>query len=132
MLRGKSRPIAVHRLRGRAARSPSVSRQGSGWSAARAERERLAEMIERTAATGKGGAILLRGEAGVGKSRLLLEMEAVARAAGFAWVWVDNAPHLVDSPYRGVRSLVDWLADEKGVKPGHPRPPDALRRTAGR
>ena len=118
VLRGKSRPISVYRLRDERRRARNVGSQGVRLVGRDAERARLAEMIRRTAATGRGGAILLRGEAGVGKSRLLLEMETEARAAGFAWSWVDNAPHLVDSPYRGVRSLVDWLADEKGANPG--------------
>jgi class 3 adenylate cyclase len=118
VLRGKSRPIAVHRLRDERRRTPIVSRQSVRLVGREVERRRLAEVIERAAASGRGGAILLRGEAGIGKSRLLAEMEAVARAAGMAWTWVDNAPHLVDSPYRGVRSMVDWLADEKGVNPG--------------
>jgi class 3 adenylate cyclase len=118
VLRGKSRPIAVHRLRDERRRAPNVGRQRVRLVGREAERARLAEMIGRAAASGRGGAVLLRGEAGIGKSRLLLEMESVARAAGFAWLWIDNAPHLVDSPYRAVRSMVDWLADEKGIKPG--------------
>lgn len=117
MLRGKARPIEVYRLRDERPRTTNVKTQ-SRLVGRECERIRLAEMIERTARSGRGGAILLRGEAGVGKSRLLLEMEAVARANGFGWIWIDNAPHLVDSPYRGVGSMVDWLAEEKGIKPG--------------
>jgi predicted ATPase len=45
-------------------------------------------------------------------------MEDDARAAGFAWMWLDNAPHGMDTPYRAVRNMVDWLADEQGVKAG--------------
>jgi adenylate cyclase len=118
MLRGKSRPIEVYRLRDERRRAPNVTRQGVRLVGRDAERARLADLIKRAAASGKGGAALLRGEAGIGKSRILLEMEPVARAAGFGWIWVDNAPHLIDSPYRAVRSIVDWLADEKGVNPG--------------
>jgi hypothetical protein len=83
-----------------------------------AERQLLVDTIARTAATGRGAAVLVTGEPGIGKSRLLLDMEGAARSAGMAWMWIDNAPHLVDSPYRGVRSMVDWLADERGVKAG--------------
>jgi predicted ATPase len=45
-------------------------------------------------------------------------MEDDARAAGFAWMWLDNAPHSMDTAYRAVRTMVDWLADEQGVKAG--------------
>ena len=82
------------------------------------EKARLAEVIRRTGVTGKGGAVLLRGEPGIGKSRLLCEMEEEAKAAGLAWLWIDNAPHSMESPYRTVRNMVDWLADEQGIKAG--------------
>ena len=118
LLRGQSHPIVVHHLRDERRRARNVSRQSIRFVGRQDERRRLAEMIRRTAETGRGGAVLVRGEAGIGKSRLLLEMESTARAAGFAWMWIDNAPHLVDSPYRAARSMVDWLADEKGVKAG--------------
>jgi class 3 adenylate cyclase len=117
LLRVQGHPIAVYRLRDerRRTRNPGggirlVGRDG--------ERQRLVDVIERTARTGHGGAVLITGEPGIGKSRLLLDMESAARAAGFAWMWIDNAPHLIDSPYRGVRAMVDWLADEAGVKAG--------------
>ena len=45
-------------------------------------------------------------------------MEEEARAAGLAWLWIDNAPHSMESPYRTVRNMVDWLADEQGTKAG--------------
>ena len=118
LLRGQRHRIVVHRLRDELRRARNVSRQTLRFVGRQDERRRLAEMIRRTADTGRGGAVLVRGEAGIGKSRLLLELEPIARAAGFAWMWIDNAPHLVDSPYRAARSMVDWLADEKGVKAG--------------
>jgi len=117
LLRGQSHPIAVYRLRDerRRMRGPA----GAGRLVGRtAERRRLLEIIERAAETGHGGAVLVSGEAGIGKSRLLMDMEPAARAAGFAWAWVDNAPHLRDMPYRGAMALVDWLADESGIKAG--------------
>jgi predicted ATPase len=33
-------------------------------------------------------------------------------------MWLDNAPHSMDTAYRAVRTMVDWLADEQGVKAG--------------
>ena len=78
----------------------------------------MVEVLRRAAETGRGGAVFLRGEPGIGKSRLMCEMEDDARAAGFAWMWIDSAPHRMDSPYRTVRNMVDWLADEQGLKAG--------------
>jgi len=118
LLRGQSRPVAVHKLRS--------ARHMIGHSSERAiplvgrdtERARLVDVLKRTATTGHGGAVVVTGEPGVGKSRLLCDIEDDARAAGFGWVWIDNAPHGMDSPYRAARNMVDWLADEEGVTAG--------------
>jgi len=117
LLRGQSRPIPIHRLRDGRRRAPRVGR-GIPLIGRDMERCRLAEVIHRTARTGRGGAVLLRGEAGVGKSRLFSEMEAEARAAGFGWVWIDNPPHRMGAPYFAVRTMIEALADEFGVKAG--------------
>jgi adenylate cyclase len=117
LLRGQGRPIDVFKLRDerRRMRGPGGAGRMIGR---RAERRRMLDALQRTAKSGKGSAVLVRGEPGIGKSRLLMEMESAARASGFAWLWIDNAPHLRDLPYRGVRSMVDWLADERGIKAG--------------
>ena len=39
-------------------------------------------------------------------------------AAGFGWVWIDNAPHRMGAPYHTVRTMIDALADEFGVNGG--------------
>jgi len=117
LLRGQSRPIPIHRLRDGRRRAPRVGR-GIPLIGRDMERCRLAEVIHRTARTGRGGAVLLRGEAGVGKSRLFSEMEAEARAAGFGWVWIDNPPHRMGAPYFAVRTMIEALADELGVRAG--------------
>jgi adenylate cyclase len=118
ILRGQSRAVVIHKLR-------SV-RRPIGYASERAiplvgrdtERARLVDLLKRTAATGHGGAAVVTGEPGVGKSRLLCDIEEDARAAGFGWIWIDNAPHGIDLPYRAVRNLVEWLADDKGVNAG--------------
>ena len=117
LLRGQSRPILIHRLRDERRRAPNVGR-GTRLIGRDNERRRLVDVIRRTARTGRGGAVLVRGEAGIGKSRLLSEMEAEARAAGFGWVWIDNPPHRLGSPFHTVRAMIDALADEFGVRAG--------------
>jgi class 3 adenylate cyclase len=118
LLRGQRRPVPVAILIGERRIVSHASRRAVPLVGRDAEKARLAEVIRRTGATGKGGAVLLRGEPGIGKSRLLCEMEQEAKAAGLAWLWIDNAPHSMESPYRTVRNMVDWLADEQGTKAG--------------
>jgi class 3 adenylate cyclase len=118
LLRGQSRPVPVALLVGERRVVSHAPRRAVPLVGRDAEKARLAEVIRRTGATGKGGAVLLRGEPGIGKSRLLCEMEEEAKAAGLAWLWIDNAPHSMESPYRTVRNMVDWLADEQGAKAG--------------
>jgi adenylate cyclase len=118
LLRGQRRPIPVHRLRIERRIISHPCRTAAPLIGRDAEKARMVEIVRRAAATGHGGAVLLRGEAGIGKSRLLCEMEEEARAAGFAWMWLDNTPHGMDIPYRTARNLVDWLADEEGMKAG--------------
>ena len=118
LLRGQRRPIAVHRLRSERRITSHPCREAVPLLGRVAERSRLIEVIRRAGETGRGGAVLLRGEPGIGKSRLLCEMEQEARAAGFAWMWLDNTPHGMNIPYRAARAMVDWLADEQGIAAG--------------
>jgi adenylate cyclase len=117
-LRGQSRPVMVNRLLSQRRHVTEVCRKAAPLVGRADEQARLREVLERTAATGKGAAVLVRGEAGVGKSRLLCEMERDARAAGFGWMWLDNAPHGLAAPYSAVRKMADWIADEQGVTAG--------------
>jgi hypothetical protein len=92
LLRGQRRPVSVHRLRGERLLLSHPCREAAPLIGRDAEKARMVEILRRAAETGRGGAVLLRGEAGIGKSRLLCEMEDEARAAGFAWMWLDNTP----------------------------------------
>jgi len=118
LLRGQRRPVKIHRLRGERRVISHPCRKAAPLIGRDVEKARMVEILRRAAETGRGGVVFLRGEPGIGKSRLLCEMEDDARAAGLAWMWIDNAPHGMDSPYRTVRNMVDWLADEQGVKAG--------------
>jgi class 3 adenylate cyclase len=118
LLRGQRRPVQVHRLWTERRIISHPCRKVAPLVGRSEEKARMVDLLRRAAETGRGGTVLLRGDAGIGKSRLLCEMEDDARAAGFAWMWLDNAPHSMDTPYRAVRTMVDWLADEQGVKAG--------------
>ena len=58
------------------------------------------------------------GEAGVGKSRLLAAVEPSARSAGFAWTWTENVSYARGEPYRYGRLFAQTVADERGVDSG--------------
>jgi class 3 adenylate cyclase len=79
MLRGRSKPVDVLRLFNQRRFVAQACRRIAPMVGRSGEQRRLREVFERTAETGQGAAILLRGEAGVGKSRLLCEMEYDAR-----------------------------------------------------
>jgi class 3 adenylate cyclase len=118
LLRGQSRAVTVFRLRSERRIVSHPCRRAAPLIGRDDEKARLTRLLRRTAETRRGGAVLLRGEPGIGKSRLMCEMEDEARAAGFAWMWLDNPPHGMDTPYRAARKMVDWLADEQGVAAG--------------
>lgn len=118
LLRGQSRPVVVHRLLSQRRSITQSCQDGPPLVGRSEEKARLREVLQRAARTGKGTAVLVRGEAGVGKSRLMCEMESDARSAGFGWMWLDNAPHGMASPYSAVRKMADWIADEMGVTAG--------------
>jgi len=120
VLRGHGGPVrhyAVEQVSGfetwavnRSAGGPLVGREP--------ERRMLADAIESCAADGRGSTILLEGEAGIGKSRLLAEAEAVAHAAGLRWTWTENVSYGRGDPFRFARVLAQALADEHGTDSG--------------
>ena len=81
-VKGLDRPVRVWRVRGlRSAtadnlRGPLVGRQS--------ELRQFRGVIESCRDTGNGQAVFLRGEAGIGKTRLVEELTAMAEAQGFA------------------------------------------------
>ncbi len=81
-VKGWERPVAVWRLRGArgvasaGGRGPFVGRQ--------AELAQFAGMLAACRGSGRGETIFLRGEAGMGKTRLAREFSALAEGEGFA------------------------------------------------
>ena len=121
VLRGQSTPVSLHALRGEAgtgawipfraaAPGPLVGRTS--------ELAVLTDTIDRCAQTGQGGVVLLVGEAGMGKSRLLAAAEEHARGRGFAWTWTENLSYARGEPYRFARLFAQTVADEQGVDSG--------------
>jgi class 3 adenylate cyclase len=116
LLRGQSRPIRVARLLGEAGFQPW--RPPVGQIIGReAERARLRAILA-TVGGHRGAAVLVAGEAGMGKSRLMADLASDARAAGLAWTWVDNVSYGAQEPYRFGRALAQAIADEHGTDSG--------------
>ena len=116
VLRGQTRPVRIARLLGDAGFQPWSPLRGR-FVGREAEREALRTVLAGLAGD-RGAAVLVEGEAGIGKSRLLADLEADARRAGVAWSWVDNMSYGASDPYRFARSLAQVIADEHGTDSG--------------
>ncbi|MCH8187661.1 MAG: AAA family ATPase [Proteobacteria bacterium] len=81
-VKGLVEPVPVWRLEGLRG-DISGARHGS-FVGRRAERRQFGALIEACLETGGGQTILARGEAGIGKTRLVEEFAALAAASGFA------------------------------------------------
>jgi adenylate cyclase len=83
-----------------------------------AEMGRLRRALEKTRRTGIGTAVLVSGDSGMGKSRLLAELEPEARRLGYAWTWTENVSYGQGEPYRFARVFAQAIADEHGLDSG--------------
>lgn len=81
-LKGIERPVEVWRID--AALEPSGERRGTPFVGRRAELGQCRAILQEVVATGDGQTILLRGPAGIGKTRLAEEVARVARECGFS------------------------------------------------
>jgi class 3 adenylate cyclase len=121
VLRGQSTAVELHALRGEAGVGPWIPFRAAvpGPLVGRVrELAAIARILDDARSTGRGAVVLIEGEAGVGKSRLLQAVEAPARVAGFAWSWTENVSYARNEPYRWARLLAQVVADEHGVDSG--------------
>jgi class 3 adenylate cyclase len=116
LLRGQTHPIRVFRLLGEATFQPWRPPVGA-MVGREAERRRMRAIVEDLVA-GRGSAIVIEGDAGMGKSRLMADLADEARAAGLAATWVDNVSYGAREPYRFGRALAQAIADEHGTDSG--------------
>ena len=117
LLRGHTAPVQVHALR--SDRSLSAAEPPAGrLIGRRAERGHLRRLLDECRATGTGRIGVVIGEPGMGKSRLLADLETEARSKGFWWTWTENVSYGTSEPYRFVRHLAQVIADEQGTDSG--------------
>lgn len=81
-IKGIERPVEVWRVEGVAAEAADAG--GALFVGRRAELRQCQAILDEVAAAGEGQVILLRGAAGIGKTRLASEVVRRAHAAGFA------------------------------------------------
>ena len=121
VLRGQSIPVALHALRGEAGTGAWIPFRAAAPGPLVGRVDELAVLtnaIDRCQKTGRGSAVVVVGEAGMGKSRLLAAAEDHARASGFAWTWTENVSYARGEPYRFARLFAQTVADEHGVDSG--------------
>ena len=121
VLRGQSEPVSIHALEGElglGGYGPPRPRAPGRLVGRAEELAQVRALLDRASATGAGGVVLVVGEAGIGKTRLLAEIETEARERGFAWTWTENTSYGQSEPYRFARVFAQAVADEHGVDSG--------------
>ena len=117
-VRGRSTPVRVSRLRGERLHR-FVGGTGPGLLIGRAtDRARLRATLEHTRASGHGHVVVVVGEAGIGKTRLVADLEEEARDLGFAWTWIENLSYTTGESYGFARTFAQRVADEAGIDSG--------------
>jgi len=110
---GMGEPVAVHRVLGEI----EHWERGSGESTLLVGREREIELLEdrfRLASSGMGQAVLVAGEAGIGKSRLVQALrERLATRAPVWWV-AYGSPSTQNSPLAPILELLDRTLSGSG------------------
>jgi adenylate cyclase len=121
ILRGQSSVIGLYALSGELGLTlPGSHLPGSGTPLVGRAREtaHIRRILRRARRAGVGAVVLLTGDAGVGKSRLIAELETEARGLGFRWTWTESVSYGRGVPYRFGREFAQAIADEHGVDSG--------------
>jgi class 3 adenylate cyclase/tetratricopeptide (TPR) repeat protein len=112
-VRGRADPVTAWRLTG--ARQESGHHAGiAGWGARRPMVGRHAELAAGAALLDRGGVLIVSGEAGVGKSRLMQALHEQAQDRGIRWLSSRCPAHGATQPYSAYRDLVLQLPSSPG------------------
>ena len=104
-LKGKAAPVEAWRLVRALPERPRVRGSETPLVGRRRELAMLEAALDE-AAEGRAILVGLSGEAGIGKSRLALELRGRATAMGFATAWTTGQSYAVSFPYHVVEPLV--------------------------
>lgn len=117
-VRGRSTPVRISRLRGERLHR-LVGAAAPGLLIGRTtDRAFLRSTLEETLRTGAGRVVVIVGEAGIGKTRLVADLEEEARGLGYRWTWVENLSYTTGEVYGFARVFAQRLADEAGIDSG--------------
>ena len=121
VLRGQSSVVRLFSLTGQSGLIDPGARRASRENplVGRAtEMGRLRRALKRARRSGHGSVILVTGEAGMGKSRLVADLEGEARELGYTWAWTESVSYGRGEPYRFARLFAQAIADEHGIDSG--------------
>jgi class 3 adenylate cyclase len=121
VLRGQSLVVRLFSLSGQSGLTDPGSRRPSRDTPLVGRATEVAHVrraLKRARRSGRGCVVLVSGDAGMGKSRLVADVESEARALGFAWTWTESVSYGRGEPYRFGRQFAQALADEHGVDSG--------------
>jgi adenylate cyclase len=120
ILRGQSSSARIYALTGEIGLTPPGSRRATDSPLVGRAREtaRIRKVLQRVRRSGHGAVVLLTGEAGMGKTRLLSGLESEARQLGYVWTWTESVSYGRGEPYRFGRVFAQAVADEHGIDSG--------------
>ena len=121
VLRGQSLVVHLFSLSGQSGLTDPASRRPTRDTPLVGRATEVAHVrraLKRARRSGRGAVVLVTGEAGMGKSRLVADVENEARALGFAWTWTESVSYGRGEPYRFGRQFAQLIADEHGIDSG--------------